>query len=96
MESIFVALSTAGAALSGFLAVLSFILPKERFIVHSIIASVFLILFKLAIIVMILIIDVGIISRLIVILSSGPLLVFWAFILYISIIRYRELKKKAK
>jgi hypothetical protein len=96
VESVFVALSTAGAALSLFLAVLSYILPKDRFIVHSIIASVFLMLFKIALIVMIFIMDVGIISRLIVILSSGPLLVFWAFILYISIIRYRELKKKDK
>ena len=96
MESIFVALSTAGAALSMFLAVLSFVLPKERIVVHSIIASVFLILFKIALIVMIFIMDVGLISRLIVIFSSGPLLIFWAFILYISIIRYRELEKKDK
>jgi len=87
VESIFVALSTAGAALSIFLAVLScFVLSKERIIVHSIIASVFLILFKIALIVMIFIMDVGLISRLIVIFSSGPLLIFGRlFFIYLSL-----------
>jgi hypothetical protein len=96
VESIFVALSITGAAVSMFLAELSFVLPKERIVVHAMIASVFLILFKIALIVMILIMDVGVISRLIVIFSSGLLLVLWVGILYISIIRYKELKKKNK